>query len=80
MLLHCVGQLVLQPSLAHSQTNVNRDAKQALMQQSAQLSGRKEKKRKDYVFRRQSSEKPNIILGCPVSSVACKQFATQVEV
>ena len=46
MLLHFVGQLVLQPSLALSQTNVNRDAKQAVMHQLAQLSGRKEKKRK----------------------------------
>jgi len=32
-----------------------------------------EKKRKDYAFRRQFNEKPNIILGCPDQSSALLQ-------
>jgi len=31
------------------------------------LPGRKEKKRKDYAFRRQFNEKPSTIPGCPES-------------
>ena len=35
-----------------------------------QADSRKEKKRKDYAFRRQFNEKPSIILGCPGQQTA----------
>ncbi len=37
----------------------------ATLEVSVNLKARKEKRRKDYAFLRQSNEKPSIILGCP---------------